>query len=521
MRLLSALLLVLLVSLPSSLRARELVVLDFIGYGWETASFPPSEAGDVLSIPLIVDNLSASLGIDLGEEELTGYMSGLTSAGAVEIAPGLWRIEYTGGTLSFHRDPSKDHEFGVSPPNATVPSSFTNGTLCLGGTLQNFTFFYHEPSGSGSMEADVQFTDGACIDALAGMNPSGFTFGGFLTRQSSGTVIEGYDLQLDGFLEANANDGGECEFDCFALTEASFEVPEVDDDDDDKDKDKDKDDDDADKDDDRNDGDDDDDDDGDKNDKSWKCPKHTRDLDEKFEVEGSFATCQAGGEVDPGAVEVTIRIGDYLQTLPVGSLEPNHKQDEWKYKLKHACGELSSLKLERDKDGSWEFKLKGKGIATTLLLPEDKQLQVQLTLGSMSGQATVELRSKRDKCIYKSDDDDACEPQDEEEPDDSDLVRGPQTLLRTDLTLQASPNPFQAGTILFLNAVRSASATVEIYDLRGRVVRVLHQGSVRPGQQQWTWDGADAQGVPVASGVYFYRVSTPQSSTVHKLIRMK
>ena len=498
MRTISALLLVLLVSFPSGVHGRELVVLDFIGYGWETAAFPPSEVGDILSIPLIVDNLSASLGIDLGEEELPGYLSGLVSEGAEEIATGLWRVRYTGGTLSFHRDTAKDYDFGVFPPNATSPSTFTNGTLCLGGNLQNFTFYYHEPTGAGSMEASVQFTEGACLDALAGVNPGAVTFGGFLTRQSNGTLVEGYDLQLDGFLEAETNDHEGCDFACFAVSRASFELAQEDDDDDD------------------NDGDDDNDNDNDgKHHKVLLGRTLGRCLDEEFSIEGAFAACQESAEVDPESVEITIRIGDYLQTLPAGSLEAED-DSTWEYKLKKACGELSRFVLEQEKDGSWEFKLKGEGIATMLLLPEGKLLHLQVSMGLMRGEDTVELEGKDDECVYESEHESPCSEEDQE-----DLAWGSQTLLRSEVALKANPNPFREGTTLFLNTPRSVSATVEVYDLRGRVVRVLHNGRVRPGEQQWLWDGADSQGVPVASGIYFYRVSTSEMSSVHKLIRMK
>jgi hypothetical protein len=498
---------------PDSSRARELVLLDFLGYGWETNAFPPSESGDVLEIPVVVDNLSKALGINLEDEELTGRMSGLVSEGAQELSPGLFLVHYSGGELTFHRDPSQDHDFGVDPPNATSPSTFVNGTLCLRGELQDFRLYYHEPTGAGSMEATVVFTEGECLSALSALDPVGFTFGGFLTRSSNGAVVEGYDMQLDGFLEAEAHDeGGECEFGCFALAKARFELE-----DDDEERDDDGDDDDGE---DGHKGDrNDDDDDGSPRDKDG-CHRKRRCLDVEFQVEGVLTPCAGMSDFDPTQLDVSVRIGDFLQTLPAGSLMPGGDDDDgefcWEYTARHACGELAEFELERLANGVWEWEIEGIGIPTTLTLPAGKQLDVQLTIGTMTGSSQVELRDKDDLCVYHNHDDSLCgDSEGRVVIDDSSLVlsRGAQLL--------ASPNPFRKSTTLVLRAPVTDEVVVEIYDLRGRVVRTMYRGPLQTDEQQWSWDGMDASGTPVASGIYFYRVTTATTSRVHKLVRMK
>ena len=48
-----------------------------------------------------------------------------------------------------------------------------------------------------------------------------------------------------------------------------------------------------------------------------------------------------------------------------------------------------------------------------------------------------------------------------------------------------------------------------LYNLRGERVRVLADGPFPAGENRLVWDGTDAHGVQVASGVYLVRVSMP------------
>ena len=55
---------------------------------------------------------------------------------------------------------------------------------------------------------------------------------------------------------------------------------------------------------------------------------------------------------------------------------------------------------------------------------------------------------------------------------------------------------------------RTARVRIAIYDVSGRVVRVLLDRSVAAGRHTLTWDGRDEQGRHVPSGIYFTRLST-------------
>ena len=62
-----------------------------------------------------------------------------------------------------------------------------------------------------------------------------------------------------------------------------------------------------------------------------------------------------------------------------------------------------------------------------------------------------------------------------------------------------------------------------IYDAQGRIVRTLEVGHQPAGMYQskgWTtyWDGINSVGEPVASGVYFYRLTAGDFTATRKMV---
>jgi flagellar hook assembly protein FlgD len=49
---------------------------------------------------------------------------------------------------------------------------------------------------------------------------------------------------------------------------------------------------------------------------------------------------------------------------------------------------------------------------------------------------------------------------------------------------------------------------LQIFDVRGALVKVLYDGSREPGRYETIWNGDSEQGRPVATGVYFYELET-------------
>ncbi|MEZ4388285.1 MAG: FlgD immunoglobulin-like domain containing protein [Candidatus Krumholzibacteriia bacterium] len=84
-------------------------------------------------------------------------------------------------------------------------------------------------------------------------------------------------------------------------------------------------------------------------------------------------------------------------------------------------------------------------------------------------------------------------------------------------TATCYPNPFNPSATIELNLARAGGVTVAIYDVRGALVRELLRAELDAGPHRVVWDGANAQGRQVASGVYVYEVKAPGTTLVQKL----
>ncbi|NNE10286.1 MAG: T9SS type A sorting domain-containing protein, partial [Gemmatimonadetes bacterium] len=83
------------------------------------------------------------------------------------------------------------------------------------------------------------------------------------------------------------------------------------------------------------------------------------------------------------------------------------------------------------------------------------------------------------------------------------------------------PNPFNPITrILFDLPVRD-EVKLEIYDVTGRLVRTLQRGALPAGRHDFVWTGDDQSGRSVASGVYFYKLSTSGKNATRKMLLIR
>jgi len=67
----------------------------------------------------------------------------------------------------------------------------------------------------------------------------------------------------------------------------------------------------------------------------------------------------------------------------------------------------------------------------------------------------------------------------------------------------------------------TGNALVQIYNLRGQLVKTLLNNQVSAGTQNLVWKGRDSKNNSVASGVYFYRIKTNSNTIQKKMILMK
>jgi len=86
---------------------------------------------------------------------------------------------------------------------------------------------------------------------------------------------------------------------------------------------------------------------------------------------------------------------------------------------------------------------------------------------------------------------------------------------------QNAPNPFNPETRINYALGASGKAQLRVFDASGRLVRTLVDGPREAGQLSVVWDGTNDEGRPLASGVYFYELSTAEGSTSRKALMLK
>jgi len=90
------------------------------------------------------------------------------------------------------------------------------------------------------------------------------------------------------------------------------------------------------------------------------------------------------------------------------------------------------------------------------------------------------------------------------------------------LTLQRNyPNPFNPTTTIAFSLPEKTRVTLAIYDVNGHLATVLVDAELDAGYKEYRWERSDARGLPVGSGVYFYRLDTGTGTRVDKMVLLK
>jgi len=99
--------------------------------------------------------------------------------------------------------------------------------------------------------------------------------------------------------------------------------------------------------------------------------------------------------------------------------------------------------------------------------------------------------------------------------------------VRTASLGQNYPNPFNPVTKIEYRLPEAGpgggktDVSVIVYDVQGAQVRVLVSGAEAAGKHVVEWNGRNDSGQPVGSGVYFYRLRTPQFTDTRKMVLIK
>jgi hypothetical protein len=86
---------------------------------------------------------------------------------------------------------------------------------------------------------------------------------------------------------------------------------------------------------------------------------------------------------------------------------------------------------------------------------------------------------------------------------------------------QNRPNPFAPRTSIGFELRQGGHITLAVYNIQGRLIRVLADTWLGPGEHAVEWDGRDDLGADVAAGVYMYRLSLADHEDSRKMILIR
>ncbi|MCX8057514.1 MAG: T9SS type A sorting domain-containing protein, partial [Ignavibacteria bacterium] len=79
------------------------------------------------------------------------------------------------------------------------------------------------------------------------------------------------------------------------------------------------------------------------------------------------------------------------------------------------------------------------------------------------------------------------------------------------------PNPFNPSTVIKFNLAKSTNVSLKIYNTLGQLVEVLmNNETLEAGRHEKVFDASK-----LTSGVYFYKLETPEFTAIKKMVLMK
>ncbi|MCD4828129.1 MAG: T9SS type A sorting domain-containing protein [Candidatus Cloacimonetes bacterium] len=88
-------------------------------------------------------------------------------------------------------------------------------------------------------------------------------------------------------------------------------------------------------------------------------------------------------------------------------------------------------------------------------------------------------------------------------------------------SMRVWPNPFNPETTVRFSLAQGGETTLAVYNVRGQRVRSLVNEPLEAGTHSVVWDGKNTSGEPVASGVYFVRLTAGDYVITHKMALLK
>jgi hypothetical protein len=94
-------------------------------------------------------------------------------------------------------------------------------------------------------------------------------------------------------------------------------------------------------------------------------------------------------------------------------------------------------------------------------------------------------------------------------------------LPEADFKLNNYPNPFNPQTCIHFGLPYSCRTKLDIYNVKGQLVKTLVNDDMSVGEHFILWDSEDMNGNQVESGIYFYKLETNNTGIVKKMILLR
>ncbi|MBU4445898.1 T9SS type A sorting domain-containing protein, partial [bacterium] len=83
------------------------------------------------------------------------------------------------------------------------------------------------------------------------------------------------------------------------------------------------------------------------------------------------------------------------------------------------------------------------------------------------------------------------------------------------------PNPFNPSTTISFQIPAESQVRLDVYNVLGQHVKSLVNKKLQQGYHSVVWNGVTSENRPAPSGIYFYKLTTGQTSKVAKMVLFK
>lgn len=193
-----------LLALAAPAAADDVFLLGFTGFDYQDANPNAGylQVGEGYKAVGFITSVGPLLEpyFDFGVNEYTFYLFDLTVSSNVS-AFGFVEVHCANnGRGRYYSDPiggGTPGTYGTNPPNATSPSTFSDGTMELGGDLDNFVVTYDFNINQGNFGGNMTLDEGPQLIYIPPAQRAGWILGGLAGRPNA-TVPTGYDNQISG-----------------------------------------------------------------------------------------------------------------------------------------------------------------------------------------------------------------------------------------------------------------------------------------------------------------------------------